>query len=269
MAIFNQYASREQIQDTQSYEITGTVSQNTTRNEEDPKHHNRMSQHINNTKESSKHDPPYCKHEKVTKIRPPEEPNKKSTQKYSTQHKTKIPEHVTAPSPVSRGFHTPQISRGSRLFNVNPYQSQTTGGPPPSHFANVNTVSSPSTTMFSVFSDRFTATASALKDHFPIVQKHLVDFSTLSARCTQQGFLINRIQINLNTFAGVDNLINVALFELPEETTNLTDRFHEAFDLPQEARNARLEELFENDVALSKAIDVNSTELTTPKNYTV
>ena len=39
-----QYASREQIQDTQSYEITGTVSQNTTRNQEDPKHHNRMLQ---------------------------------------------------------------------------------------------------------------------------------------------------------------------------------------------------------------------------------
>jgi hypothetical protein len=68
--------------------------------------------------------------------------------------------------------------------------------------------------------------------------------------------------MNLNTFAGVDNLINVALFELPEETTNLTDRFHKAFDLPQEARNVRLEELFENDVALSQSIDVNSTELT-------
>ena len=57
-------------------------------------------------------------------------------------------------------------------------------------------------------------------------------------------------------------MINVAPFELPEETTNLTDRFHEAFDLPQEDRNARLEELFDNDVALSKALDFNSNELT-------
>jgi hypothetical protein len=62
--------------------------------------------------------------------------------------------------------------------------------------------------------------------------------------------------------AGVDHLINVALFELPEETTNLTDRFHEAFDLPQEDRNACLEKLFENDVALSQAIGANSTDLT-------
>ena len=116
--------------------------------------------------------------------------------------------------------------------------------------------------MLSAFSDRFTTTASALKDHFPIVQNHLVDFSTLSARCTQQGLLINRIQINLNTFAGVDNLFNVAPFELPEERTNLTDRFHKAFDLPQEARNVRLEEIFDNDVALSQAIDFNFNELT-------
>ena len=52
------------------------------------------------------------------------------------------------------------------------------------------------------------------------------------------------------------------LSSCPKKPTNLTDRFHEAFDLSQEDRNARLEELFENDVALSKAIDVNSTELT-------
>jgi hypothetical protein len=101
--------------------------------------------------------------------------------------------------------------RGSRHFYCNLYQSQTTGGAPPSHSANVNTVSSPSTTMLSTFPDRFTASASALKEHYPIVQKHLVDFSTLTARCTQQGLLINRIQINLNIFAGVDHLINVIL----------------------------------------------------------
>ena len=103
--------------------------------------------------------------------------------------------------------------------------------------------------MLSTFPDRFTASASALKEHYPTVQKHLVDFSTLTARCTQQGLLINRIQFNLNTFAGVDQLINVAQFELPKETTNLTDLFHSAFDLPQEERDARLEELFEQDEA--------------------
>jgi hypothetical protein len=88
MVIFNQYASRKQIQDTQSYEITGTVSQNTTRNQ-DPKHHNRMSQHINNTKESSKHDQTSSKHGKFTKLRPSEEPNKhlhKNIQ-HSTKHR--------------------------------------------------------------------------------------------------------------------------------------------------------------------------------------
>jgi hypothetical protein len=196
MVILNQYASREQIQDTQPNEITGTLSQNKTRNQEDIKHHNRTSQHINNTKESTTHDQTSSKHGKFTKIRPPEEPNKKGIQKYPTQHKTKILEHLTAPSPVSGGFHAPQTSRGSRHFNCNPYQSQTTGGPPPSHFVNVNSVSFAPTTMLSAFSERFTATASALKDHFPIVQNHLVEFSTLSASCTQQGHLNNRIQIH-------------------------------------------------------------------------
>jgi hypothetical protein len=57
-------------------------------------------------------------------------------------------------------------------------------------------------------------------------------------------------------------LVNATPFELPEETINLTDHFHEAFDLPQEDRNPRLEELFENDIALSNSIDVNSNELT-------
>jgi hypothetical protein len=116
--------------------------------------------------------------------------------------------------------------------------------------------------MLSTYPDRFTASASALKEQYPTVQKHLVDFSTLTARCTQQGLLINRIQINLNTFAGVEHLINVAPFELPEETVNLTDRFHAAFDLPQEERNARLEELFEHDEALINSINSNSNELT-------
>jgi hypothetical protein len=50
--------------------------------------------------------------------------------------------------------------------------------------------------------------------------------------------------------------------ELPEETVNLTDRFHAAFDLPQEERNARLEELFENDEALINSINANSNEFT-------
>jgi hypothetical protein len=92
MDILNQHASREQIQDTQSNEIIGTLSHNTTRNQEDLKHHNRTSQHINNTTESTKHDRTSSKHGKFAKIRPPEEPNKKAIQKYSTQHKTNIPE---------------------------------------------------------------------------------------------------------------------------------------------------------------------------------
>jgi hypothetical protein len=116
--------------------------------------------------------------------------------------------------------------------------------------------------MLSTYPDRFTASASALKEHYPTVQKHLVEFSTLIARCTQQVLLINRTQINLNTFSGVDHLITVAPFELPEETVNLTDRFHSAFDLPQEERNARLEELFEHDEALLNSININSNELT-------
>ena len=116
--------------------------------------------------------------------------------------------------------------------------------------------------MLSTYPDRFTASASALKEHYPTVQKHLVDFSTLTARCTQQGLLINRIQINLNTFAGVEQLINVAPFELPEETVNITDRFHSAFDLPQEERNARLNELFEHDEAQLNSMNINSNELT-------
>ena len=123
--------------------------------------------------------------------------------------------------------------------------------------------------MLSSYPDRFTASASALNEHYPTVQKYLVDFSTLTARCTQQGLLINRIQINLNTFAGVDQLINVAQFELPEETTNLTDLFHSAFDLPQEERNARLEELFEQDEALLNSMNINSNELTNRHRATV
>ena len=87
MVILNQYASREQIQDTQSNEITGTLSQNTTRNQEDIKHHNRTSQHINNIKESTKHDQTSSKHGKFTKIRPPEKPNKSYTKILTTAQK--------------------------------------------------------------------------------------------------------------------------------------------------------------------------------------
>jgi hypothetical protein len=60
--------------------------------------------------------------------------------------------------------------------------------------------------MLSAFNDRFTATALMLSNHFLIVKTHLVDFSTLSASCTQKGHLNNRIQINVNTFLGVDEL---------------------------------------------------------------
>jgi hypothetical protein len=59
--------------------------------------------------------------------------------------------------------------------------------------------------------------------------------------------LNNRIQVNLNTFQGVDELVNSAPFELPDRVMNETDLFHEAFDLPKEEPDASLEELFKND----------------------
>ena len=54
----------------------------------------------------------------------------------------------------------------------------------------------------------------------------------------------NHIQINLNTFQGVDELINIAPFELLDRVVNQTDLFNKAFDLPKEDIDARLEELF-------------------------
>ena len=77
--------------------------------------------------------------------------------------------------------------------------------------------------MLSAFNDRFAATALFLTNNFPIVRTHLVEFSTLSASCTEQGHLNNRIQINPNTFQGVDELINIAPFELPDSVINQTD----------------------------------------------
>jgi hypothetical protein len=116
----NQYAIREQTQGTQLDEFIDTFSQNTTRNQEAYKHHTRTSQYTDNTKEPTEHDQSSGKHETFTKIRPPEEPNQEVIQNYSTQHKTKIPEHVTVPLPVSGGISAPQAFRGSRHFNCNP-----------------------------------------------------------------------------------------------------------------------------------------------------
>ena len=208
--------------------------------------------HTNYTEEINKTDQTPGNHKIFQLIHIPEEPATKITQKQSTNNKQTIPQHETLIPPLFGVLSAPRSPRGSRHFYFNPNQSQTTGvtlktdqsqttgGTPTAHFANVITVFP--ATMLSSYPDRFTATASALNEQYPTVQPYLVDFSTLTARCTQQGLLINRIQINLNTFAGVDQLINVAQFELPEETTNLTDLFHSAFDLPQEERNVRLEE---------------------------
>ena len=223
-------------------------------------HTNDSKTHTNYTEEINKMDQTLGNHKLSQPIYIPEEPVMEITQKQSSKHKQIIPQHETLIPPVFGGFSAPQSLQVSRHFNFEPDQSQTTGGTPTAHSANVITVSL--ATMLSTFPDRFTASASALKEHYPTVQKHLVDFSTLTARCTQQGLLINRIQINLNTFAGVEQLINVAQFELPEETVNLTDLFHSAFDLPQEERNARLEELFEQDEALLNSMNINSNELT-------
>jgi hypothetical protein len=116
--------------------------------------------------------------------------------------------------------------------------------------------------MLSAFTDRFAATALSLTNHFPIVRTHLVKFSTLSASCTPQGHLNNRIQININTFQGVDELINTAPFKLLDSVINQTDLFHEAFDLPKEDLDARIEELFQNDALLITAVEHNWNELT-------
>jgi hypothetical protein len=95
---------------------------------------------------------------------------------------------------------------------------------------------------------------------FPIVKNHLVEFSTLTASCTHQGLLNNRTQVNLNTFQGVDELVYIAPFELPDRVINQTDLFHEAFDLPKEERDACLEELFENDALHNTAVEHNWNE---------
>lgn len=195
--IVNQNAKRTQIHDTKSEDIMNTLNKNATRDLEVSNHHIRTTQDTNNSKELTKHDQTSGKFKVLTKTSPSEEPDQTALQKHSTQHKTKISEHITVPWAVSGVFSTPQSFRGSRHFYCNPDQSQTTGGSPPSHF--VNSVYIPSSPMLSAFNDRFVATALLLTYHFPIVRTHLVEFSTLSASCTQQGHFNNRIQINLNT----------------------------------------------------------------------
>ena len=268
----NEDTITQQTPGTQNYYSPKLLLKGTEINISPASHTNIPKIYTNHTEETNKTDPTPGNHKNFQLIHIPEEPAKKITQKHSTKHKQIQPQHETLILPLSGVFSAPQSFRVSRHFYIYPDQSQTTsvtlkidqsqttGGTPTAHFANVITVSP--ATMLSSYPDRFTATASALNEHYPTVQPYLVDFSTLTARCTQQGLLINRIQFNLNTFAGVDQLINVAQFELPEETTNLTDLFHSAFDLPQEERNVRLEELFEQDEAFLTSMNINSNELT-------
>ena len=145
-------------------------------------HTNDSKIYTKNTEEINKTDQTLGNHKIFQLIYIPEEPATKITQKQPTKHKQIIPQREALIPPVFGGLSAPQSLRGSRHVTFNPDQSQTTGGTPTAHSANVITVSA---AMLSTYPDRFTASASALKEHYPTVQKHLVDFSTRSASCTQ------------------------------------------------------------------------------------
>ena len=83
----NQYAIREQTQDTQLDEFIDTFSQNTTRNQEAYKHHTRTSQYTDNTKEPTEHDQSSGKHKLSQKFAPQKNLIKKLYK--ITQHSTK------------------------------------------------------------------------------------------------------------------------------------------------------------------------------------